>query len=1066
MASSHEMETDPLQISSTSASDEAAAAVQAPDDQVQAIAANMSNQAQTRVQAIEQQAQAMVSEVSVEASRQLAVANETIASLKQQNEMLARQQQELYSQIATLQSIVAEVKAGAVNTSATSKGIGIGAGFAPAITPIAGSPGPPPPPEPEIFDIGDPEEGEEEQVDDDPIVEPRAAGNNDRGYDGGADAQPPDGNEEEDYEAATYKYKDLKDLKMPQLPKDSVGFRSWRNALLTQYSAIDRTGQARILRWLQVCIRTEVTNREIAQLQNNPDQLPRLDSFLASQISDSRYMKGEFGLEVQAYIERAHAHGVLPSGRAMIAMLSRRFRVDRVRGATVTQQTLLAVTLDGFSYNQMLTFKERVEYILNGIAPEHWPSDATLFSRTFGWLWEQFSDHLAELREDANERQDANAKTKLNATAVPAKDTAVPAAPGKPPKGAPKGCSVAITGPLPAALSIADHLQLLQEAAAFEEPDPLGPNPDQDLLLRFPCRALCPVFQSPLLGLNWKGEDRIRRAWRAAASWSLGGSSHLHCCCWPVMAAYFSLEELVPYHQSRQILVYEHPAADGEGVLESMAAAVLKRDMGFLLALPCGLLEDSEIAAGLVATIDSPLGPTTVVDIPAGSFSGETFVPAGRTCQVTLADLSVEALSRVGPFEHDQPPEVMLTFDPASPELVPEPQALLTAAQAWISDPSAAAYERATTAQQGGAIGNTGPSAAPPDKPKKPSMAGLSAQLDTLCATLPALTSKLAEVDQKQQEMANLIAAGGAGPLRQPLGGAASSLGASAKAPAPLAARLGPPPGTRLPAAEPLVSTLDEAQEAEEALDTGGSSDPLARAMLLQSQALTSLVQQLAAAGGDGSLEPSVAGALGVRGSAQRAKLQEELAQGKGAFFQQVTQNIARRMMPSQSLSSSPAELLTQGVSMSRYLERFGGWANSRDLGLLAYQVGLIFDALLADRTDLARDHVALLATCLEQAALDHGRMEVAYQLTLLEDPPSSMFLARSGPTARGRAFAPMASQRWVSVVLAHLRELDTIQARRAEHARPGRPPPQPTGDATKDEEDSPPPRRRPPKKK
>ena len=65
-----------------------------------------------------------------------------------------------------------------------------------------------------------------------------------------------------------------------------------------------------------------------------------LDSFLASQISDAKYMKGEFGLDVQAYIERAHAHGVLPSGRAMLAMLSRRFHVDRVRGATVTQQTL------------------------------------------------------------------------------------------------------------------------------------------------------------------------------------------------------------------------------------------------------------------------------------------------------------------------------------------------------------------------------------------------------------------------------------------------------------------------------------------------------------------------------------------------------------------------------------------------------------------------------------------------------------------------------------------------------------------------------------------------------
>ena len=39
------------------------------------------------------------------------------ASLRHQNEVLARQQQDLYSQIATLQNMVAEVKATAVNTS-------------------------------------------------------------------------------------------------------------------------------------------------------------------------------------------------------------------------------------------------------------------------------------------------------------------------------------------------------------------------------------------------------------------------------------------------------------------------------------------------------------------------------------------------------------------------------------------------------------------------------------------------------------------------------------------------------------------------------------------------------------------------------------------------------------------------------------------------------------------------------------------------------------------------------------------------------------------------------------
>eukprot|EP00439_Symbiodinium_sp_Y106_P031550 s5649_g3.t2 len=162
--------------------------------------------------------------------------------------------------------------------------------------------------EDEQDDEGEEEEGGDDGGDDpngdDPVVEPR--------IDDGFDARPQASNDGEDFEAATYKCKDLKDLKMPQVPKDSVGFRLWRNALLTQYSAIDRTGKARILRWLQVCMGPEVTNREIAQLQNDPEQLPQLDSFLASQISDAKYMKGEFGLEVQAYIERAHAHGVLP----------------------------------------------------------------------------------------------------------------------------------------------------------------------------------------------------------------------------------------------------------------------------------------------------------------------------------------------------------------------------------------------------------------------------------------------------------------------------------------------------------------------------------------------------------------------------------------------------------------------------------------------------------------------------------------------------------------------------------------------------------------------------------
>ena len=88
--------------------------------------------------------------------------------------------------------------------------------------------------------------------------------------------------------------------------------------MLTQFGSIDRTGTARILKWLQACLQPEANTETIIALQSDSNQLPRLDAYLASQISETRCMKGEFGLEIQSYIERAHARGITPSGRAML----------------------------------------------------------------------------------------------------------------------------------------------------------------------------------------------------------------------------------------------------------------------------------------------------------------------------------------------------------------------------------------------------------------------------------------------------------------------------------------------------------------------------------------------------------------------------------------------------------------------------------------------------------------------------------------------------------------------------------------------------------------------------
>ena len=69
------------------------------------------------------------------------------------------------------------------------------------------------------------------------------------------------------------------------------------------------------------------------------------------------------------------------------------------------------------------------------------------------------------------------------------------------------------------------------------------------------------------------------------------------------------------------------------------------------------------------------------------------------------------------------------------------------------------------------------------------------------------------------------------------------------------------------------------------------------------------------------------------------------------------------------------------------------------------------------------KGHMALLAVSLEQASVDGARMELGFQLTWLEEPPGSMYLPRTKGLARGRSFAPLASQRWVTFVLAYLRK-------------------------------------------
>ena len=132
----------------------------------------------------------------------------------------------------------------------------------------------------------------------------------------------------------------------------------------------------------------------------------------------------------------------------------------------------------------------------------------------------------------------------------------------------------------------------------------------------------------------------------------------------------------------------------------------------------------------------------------------------------------------------------------------------------------------------------------------------------------------------------------------------------------------------------------------------------------------------------------------------------------KGAFFNSVMANMSRRMNPASPADSSPMELMNKGVCMTKYVERYGGFGRSREMGYVMWQVAMIMDYLQNENWNAAKDSTALLSVCLEQTAMD-STMDVGLLLALVEDPPSGLFSSRSlAPLSRGRSFAPLADQK------------------------------------------------------
>ena len=244
---------------------------------------------------------------------------------------------------------------------------------------------------------------------------------------------------------------------------------------------------------------------------------------------------------------------------------------------------------------------------------------------------------------------------------------------------------------------------------------------------------------------------------------------------------------------------------------------------------------------------------------------------------------------------------------------------------------------------------------------------------------------------------------------------------------------VGPPPRTKQQPMIPRQSVIP-ATGSGDVIDSGvdpatGVDGGIAMAIAQQSMALMALVSHLA--GGDPMHDlasgSSSGPSLNTKHVARTERMQAALADRSSTYFLQVQQQLFKRMHPARSVPQDLASLQSSGASMTSYLEKYGGYRTSKETGLALWVVAHCMDAAAAGDFEGTKEYLALLSVCLEQSALD-GNWNVAFILSLLEDPPVTLFAERMNPVATlGRPFSPLVPPGWAACALSYLKEIEVL---------------------------------------
>ena len=96
---------------------------------------------------------------------------------------------------------------------------------------------------------------------------------------------------------------------------------------------------------------------------------------------------------------------------------------------------------------------------------------------------------------------------------------------------------------------------------------------------------------------------------------------------------------------------------------------------------------------------------------------------------------------------------------------------------------------------------------------------------------------------------------------------------------------------------------------------------------------------------------------------------------------------------------------------------------------------------LMEGNIPAAKDTITLLAVTIEQGVLDHGKLEIASLLCLQEDVPAGVFMTRQA-RASSTVRLPLWQTRikWITCALAYMKEMDVITSKRLEYVQAPKP--------------------------